>query len=195
MCKDRLERLAADHRGMLALQDRPFLSWIATKGELPYAEEYILTVRLRTYALTAQSGRYAVRAINGCTVKVTLWDSYPNVAPDIRMLSIPPIFHPDWYSKGVYCPGEPWSPDTALADHVLRMLGTVRYDPGLINDSRPANYKALSWYKKSRGSGVLFPSDGTELTLNTPERAAELEQALLSPGEIIDSWEISCPQT
>ena len=50
MPQNRNERLAADFADMLTIQDRPYLSWIATKGELPYAQEYLLTIKLRTYA-------------------------------------------------------------------------------------------------------------------------------------------------
>ena len=38
MPQNRNERLAADFADMLTIQDRPYLSWIATKGELPYED-------------------------------------------------------------------------------------------------------------------------------------------------------------
>ena len=187
--KDRLrDRLARDFYEMLKIQDRPYLSWIAVKGEPPYTQEYLLTIRLRSYALSAARGRYTVGGIHGCTVKVTLWDSYPNIAPNIRMLSIPPVFHPNWYSKGTYCPPEPWSPESSLKDYVIRMLGTIKYDASLIESNAPANYKALEWYEKNRGNGAWFPSDDTELTENSEEETAAAERAALSPGEVIDSW-------
>jgi ubiquitin-protein ligase len=114
MKDQRRDRLAQDFYEMLKIQDRPYLSWIVIKGEPPYAEEYLLTVRLKSYALSAEHGQYLVSRINSCTVKVTLWDSYPNIAPNIRLLSFPPVFHPCWYSKGTYCPPEPWSPESSL---------------------------------------------------------------------------------
>ena len=190
MTVSRNERLAADYREMLKLQNRPYLSWIVTKGEAPFAEEYLLSVRLRTYVLTVQAGCYAVSAIDRCTVRVTLRGSYPQVAPTVTMLSIPPVFHPDWYSKGAYCSSAPWRPDDSLKDFILRMLGTLSYAPSLMNTASPANYKALDWYRKNLDSAALFPSDTTELTENTPEVCAALESAALSPGEIIDSWPI-----
>lgn len=190
MCENRNERLAADFLEMLKLQNRPYLFWIAVKGEPPYAEEYLLTVRLRTYALSNLSGRYTVGTIPECTIKVTLWDSYPNTAPNIRMLNIPPVFHPCWYSKGAYCPTEPWRPETSLKDYVKRMLRTLIYDPTLIDTDAPANYKALDWYLKNRGDASLFPSDKAELTENTPKETAALEKAAISFDEIIDIWPV-----
>ena len=188
MINSRNERLAADYRDMLKIQNRPYLSWIATKGEPPCAEEYLLTVKVRTYALRAESGIYTVGAIQGCVIRMTLWDSYPHVAPSMKMLSIPPAFHPDWYSKGTYCPSEPWSPDASLKDHVKNMIASLMYDPAFINTSAPANYKALDWYMKNRGSGGLFPSDSVELTENEPDEVEAARKAALGFSEIIDSW-------
>ena len=174
---------------MLKIQDQPYLSWIATNGEPPCAEEYLLNVRLRTYVLSVQEGRYTVSAISRCFIRVTLRDSYPQVAPYVTMLSIPPVFHPDWYSKGTYCSSQPWRPEDSLKDYIMRMLGTLRYDPSMMNTDSPANYKALEWYRKNLGS-ALFPSDLTELTENTPDMCAALEKASLSCGEVIDSWPV-----
>ena len=186
----RQERLKSEYREMLKIQDRPYLSWVVTKGEPPCAEEYLLTVRLRTYALRAESGVYTVGVIHSCTVRVTLWDSFPEVAPNIRMLNIPPVFHPAWYSKGTYCPPVPWSRDTSLKDYVLRMLGTIAYDPRLIDSGAPANYKALEWYMKNRDNAGLFPSDATELTENAPQTVIDIEEASAAFGETIDSWAV-----
>ena len=190
MQSSRDERLAADYRDMLSIQDRPYLSWIATKGEPPYAEEYLLNVKARSYALTAGSGIYTVGAIRSCIVRVTLWDSYPHIAPHIRMLNVPSVFHPDWYSMGTYCSSAPWRPDLTLKDHIMRMIGTIMYDPSLITASAPANYKALDWYMKHRDDPSLFPSDTTELTENTPEEIAAVEKAMIPFDEIIDSWPV-----
>lgn len=190
MPKNRKERLAADYREMLKIQNRPYLSWMVTKGELPYAEEYLLTVKLRTYVLSVQSGRYTVSAVDRCTVKVTLWDSYPQIAPNIKMLSIPPVFHPDWYSKGTYCSGEPWNPETSLKDYLLRMLSALTYEPSRMMSEAPANYKALEWVQKNRDNALWFPSDKTVLTENTGEELAALEKAAALSDEIVDSWPV-----
>ena len=186
MIENRNDRLASDYREMLMIQDRPYLSWIVTKGDIPHAEEYLMTVRLRTYALSSEPNRYIVGTVKSCTVKVTLWDSYPLVAPNIRMLSIPPVFHPNWYSKGTYCPSEPWRPDSSLKDFVKTMIATLTWEPSLIETTSPANYKALDWYHKNRDNSDWFPSDKTELTENSPEEAAASEPSF--PKEIIDSW-------
>ncbi|MBQ3264293.1 MAG: hypothetical protein IJH07_00810 [Ruminococcus sp.] len=185
MTQSRNDRLAADYRDMLKLQERPYLSWIAVKGEPPCAEEYLLTVRIRTYALSVISGKYTVGVIDRCTIRITLWDSYPNVAPQIRMLGFPPVFHPGWYSKGVYCPCEPWRPETTLMEYVMRMLRTLQYDPALIDAQSPANYKALDWYLKNRDNPVWFPSDRTALTQNDAETVAAMEKAAFAFDEII----------
>ena len=162
MPNDRNELLAADYREMLQLQDRPYLSWIVTKGEPPYAEEYLLTVRIRTYALSATADRYIVSTIDKCTIRITLWDSYPKIAPNTKMLNMPPVFHPNWYSKGTYCPSTLWQESDSLKDYVKRMLGTLTYDPS------------------------LFPCDPVALTENSPDEITQKNQL----GEIIDSWEI-----
>ncbi len=188
MPNPREERLAADYRDMLKIQNRPYCTWIVTKGEPPYAEEYLLEIRLRSYILSATRDRYIVKAADRWMIKVELWDSYPNVAPNIRMLSIPPVFHPDWYSKGTYCSPEQWSPESSLKDYVKRMIGAVRYDPALINSEYPANYKALEWFMKNRDNDSLFPSDTAELTENTPEEIEAIEKAILRDDDIIDSW-------
>lgn len=172
MPDNRTDRLAADYRDMLKIQDRPYLSWIVTKGEPPCAREYLLDVRIRSYALSSEGDRFFIGAKERWTVKVTLWDSYPVAAPSVRMLDIPPVFHPSWYSKGSYCPSEPWRPDCPLKDFVLRMLSTLRYDPSQIETETPANYKALDWYKKRRGDTALFPSDAAALTENAGANAA-----------------------
>ncbi|MBQ6337404.1 MAG: hypothetical protein IJI50_09250 [Ruminococcus sp.] len=190
MNNSRNDRLQSDFREMLKIQDRPYLSWIATKGELPYAEEYLLHIKLRSYVLTAKDGEYLVGVRDRFTVKVTLWDSYPQIAPNIRMLSIPPVFHPAWYSKGTYCPMEPWSAETSLKDYILQMLRTLTFDPALMETTAPANYKALNWFEKRRENAALFPSDQTELTENSPEQLAAAEKAALTFGEIIDRWSV-----
>lgn len=187
MSQNREERLTADYREMMKIQDRPYLSWIATKGELPCAEEYLLDVRLRSYALSVVDGRYTVGVTRRCTVRVTLWDSYPHVAPFVTMLGIPPVFHPCWYSKGTYCPAEPWNPEESLREYVRNMLGTILYDPSLSEPQAPANYKALDWYRKNRENTALFPSDPAELTENSPEEAQALACAPVF-DETIDSW-------
>lgn len=190
MSDSRNERLAADYREMLKIQNRPYLSWIVTKGEPPYAEEYLLTVRLRTYALGAASGRYVVGTIHRCTVRVTLWDSYPGVAPNIKMLSVPPVFHPSWYSKGTYCPSEQWRKDNSLKEHILRMIATLCWEPSLMDTSAPANYKALDWYLKNRDRVDWFPCDDVVLSENSEEEAAALEKASSGFSAVIDSWPV-----
>ncbi len=190
MNENRNERLERDYHEMMKIQNRPYLSWIPTKGELPFAEEYLLFVRLRSYVLTARDGKYLVGTTDRCTVKVTLWDSYPYIAPNIRMLDLPPVFHPDWYSKGTYCPREAWRPDMPLKDFLLQMLETLRFEPSALHTAAPANYKALEWWMKNRENTSLFPSDPTPLTENTVQEAAAIEKTALSFGEVIDSWAV-----
>lgn len=186
MPENKKDRLAADFNEMLKIQNRPYLSWIVTKGEIPYAQEYLLTVSVRTYAITLRSHRYTVGATQRCMIKLTLWDSYPVAAPSVRMLDIPPVFHPNWYSHGSYCPSQPWEPDCSLKDYVLRMIGTLCYDPALVELTAPANYKALDWYLKNRDNTALFPSDPSELTENNEEETAAARKAISSFDEIVD---------
>ena len=186
----RNERLSRDYREMLKLQDRPYLSWIATKGELPYIEEYLLTVRVRSYVFRAKAGKCDVGAINECTVRITLWDSYPQTAPYVKMLTLPPVFHPNWFSKGTYSPPRKWDPSDSLAEFVKRLIRTLQYDPELIETDAPANYKALDWYLKHREDDALFPSDTTALSENSDDIVAGLERIAGFPEEIVDSWTV-----
>ena len=190
MFEERNNRLADDYRGMLRIQDRPYLSWIVTKGDPPYAEEYLLRVNVRSYVFRMREGNCAVGAIHDCTVKVTLRPSYPYVAPYIRMLDIPPVFHPAWFSKGTYCPPSPWRADIPLKDYIIEMLGTLCYDPTLIETESPANYKALDWYRKNCDNLSLFPSDPIDLTENSIEEAAALEKSAMTLDEVVDSWSV-----
>ena len=190
MPENRNERLAADYREMLAIQGQPYLSWIASRGEPPYAEEYLMTVKVRTYAFTMRSGVCTVGAIRRCTVLMTLRPSYPDTAPCIRMLDIPPVFHPNWYSKGMYCAHEPWRPERSLKDYVKQMIGTLCNDPNLIETDYPANYKALDWYLKHRDDASLFPSDTVELTENSEEQTAAAERDAATFDEVADSWRV-----
>lgn len=184
------ERLARDYREMLKIQNRPYLDWIVTKGEPPYAEEYLLNIKVRSYVFRMKESRCAVGTVNRFTVKLTLRPSYPYVAPYVRMLDIPPVFHPAWFSKGTYCPPAPWRAETSLKDYVKELIGTLQYDPRLIGDESPANYKALDWYLRSRDNPDLVPSDHTLLTENSAEEAAALEEAAASLSEIVDSWTV-----
>ena len=45
MTNDRDKRLAADYHEMSAIQNRPYISWTAIKGEPPYAEEYLSSLK------------------------------------------------------------------------------------------------------------------------------------------------------
>lgn len=190
MCDNRNEKLKSDFLEMLKIQNTPYLSWIATKGELPYIEEYLLTIKVRSYVLSLRSGRYTVSSVDQCTVKVTLWDSYPHIAPNIRMLSLPSVFHPDWYSKGTYCASLPWTPHTSLKDYLLRMIRTLCWEPDVMESNAPANYKALDWYRKHRDNEDLFPSDPVILCENTAEETEAIKKKLFALGEIVDSWKV-----
>lgn len=193
MPRDRNSRLEQDYREMLQLQNRSYLSWIVTKGEPPYAEEYLLDIRVRTYAYRMDENGYKIGVIDRCAVKVTLWPSYPDTAPHVRMLNIPPVFHPDWYSRGVYSPPQPWRREGSLKDHLLRMIATLQYDPKLIEGGVPANFKALEWYQKNRGNASLFPSDTTPLSENDAEETAAAARAA-DFTQIVDSRSFhKCP--
>lgn len=188
MAENRNERLEKDFGEMLKLKNRPYLDWMVIKGEPPCAEEYLLRIKLRTYVFRAKNGKCTVGAVSHSTIKVTLRDSYPDTAPYVTMLDIPPIFHPDWYSKGTYCPIDAWTPDTSLKDFILRMLRTLQYDPSLIKEELPANYKALEWFIKNRDTSSLFPSDTTVLTENSEEETAAMQSASAPFDEIVDTW-------
>lgn len=150
-------RLANDYKQMCNIKGN-VISWIPTKGNAPYIEEYKITVNVRTII---GIGNGEPRYRNSSVVTVTLPPDYPVRPPVTVMESTPQPFHPNWYESKKWCYGS-WMMSEALGDHVIRMVKTLQFDPDITNENSPANTEAKSWYVSRKRSG-LFPCDRTKL--------------------------------
>ncbi len=149
-------RLKHDYSEMLSIRGES-IEWKATKGVVPFVEEYEVTINIRSIIGNGPQYRYKH------SVKVVLPSNYPNRAPDISMISTPYVFHPNWYTNGKWCFGS-WNIGEGLADHVLRMIRTLQYDLDITNEHSPANGEANSFYLDNRDTGI-FPCDKTTLPI------------------------------
>lgn len=144
-------RLKSEYEEMKMIQNTPYLSWEAVKGEPPYIEEYLLDVHLRTYCAPEKT-------IEGFKVKITLPKDYPYSPPVLKQVSEPLIFNPEWFLSGVYsigchCPSNP------LVRVIEMMLYTTQYSEEYIDINSPCNMEALKWYLNNKDNKDLFPSD------------------------------------
>lgn len=143
---------------------------VTADGETP--ERYRLLVRVRSIMSPGPTYR------GEHEVEVDLPSGYPWSKPQIKLLTLPPPFHPNWFLDGGWCGGT-WDPEESLARHVLRMVKTLQFDPEVTNPSSPANREAADWYRRNLETG-LFPCDRTPLpNFNRPrlqlqERRLEL---------------------
>ena len=158
MTKEELRRirLAAAYKEMQSIEDNDFLTWEAIKGEVPYIEEYLLHISIRTY-----SGPNEV--MERCDVKITFPRAYPQQAPFVQMVSQPPFFHPHWWADGKYDPGC-WHVGERFDSFIIRMLDTMKYEHYQIDVDSYSNLSACKWYVDNKDNEDLFPSDKRELT-------------------------------
>ena len=148
-------RLRNDYATMENIRT-PWLTWTVTSGTAPYAEQYEIELRLKTY-IDAQANTRNLH-----TIRVTLGPDYPiNAAPLIEMTNKPGPFHPNWWTSGRWCYGT-WLVYESLGAHVVRMIQTLQYNEDITNAASPANSPARAWYLKNRDKG-LFPCDRTPL--------------------------------
>lgn len=155
-------RLKNDYQTMVNIR-RPWLGWSVVRGELPYVEEYLLDVTLKT--IVGPGPSYATNH----RISVSLPPTYPqSSAPAIRYLGTPRPFHPNWWPDGRWCYGT-WLVYESLGQHVKRMLQTLQFDAQITNVNSPANRAAADWYLARRSSG-LFPCDRSELPDPTTSR-------------------------
>jgi len=167
-------RLQNDYKEMLNIQGES-IKWKPIKGEPPYVEEYELTIKIKTIVSSQPEYR------NQHHLKLVLPEQYPNVAPQISMLTSPPPFHPNWYTSGRWCFGT-WDISEGLGDHVNRMIRTLQFDLHFINPDSPANGTAKDWFLANRNKG-LFPCDQTILPDPTKSRF-EIKQPAKKKFEI-----------
>lgn len=168
----RLERLRNDHLEMQRLDG----DVIRVRAEGNPPERYRLLVRVRSIIGPGPEHRLEHE------VQVDLRPSYPwSGPPEIRMLTLPVPFHPNWFVGGLWCGGL-WNPEEGLAAHVLRMVKTLQFDPEVSNPSSPAYPEAAAWFRRHQRSG-FFPCDRTPLPDPTPNRVHLLRLELLPADE------------
>ncbi|HWN41145.1 MAG TPA: ubiquitin-conjugating enzyme E2 [Thermoanaerobaculia bacterium] len=148
----RRERLRSDEAEMRRLNSDVIR--VTATGDPP--ETYRLRVRVRSIIGPGPTYR------GEHEVQIDLPAGYPLLSPPrVKMLTMPPPFHPNWYSGGDWCGGE-WNPEERLARHVLRMVRVLQFDPSLTNPDSAANREAADWYRRNQSHG-LFPCDRTVL--------------------------------
>jgi ubiquitin-protein ligase len=154
-------RLKNDYEEMVNIKGA-IIDWKAVRGNPPYVEEYELTVNVN--GIISDVPAYRSQHI----IKLVLPADYPNKPPEIHMLSIPFVFHPNWYVVGRWCYGK-WLMPEGLGHHVLRMIRTIQYDSEITNENSAANIEANKWYLSKRNSR-LFPCDRKVLPDPTKKR-------------------------
>lgn len=169
-------RLANDYKEMLNIRGE-IINWRPLKGEPPHIEEYELTIKIKTIVSSQPEYR------NQHNLKLVLSEKYPNVAPQIYMLTSPPPFHPNWYTSGLYCSGSGWDISEGLGDHVNRMIRTLQFELGHhVNPNSAANRVANDWFLANQDKN-LFPCDQTSLPDPTKSRF-EIKQPTKKKFEI-----------
>ncbi len=142
-------RLKNDHAEMCNLRG-DVISWRALRGNLPFVEEYELTVNVRT--VIGDGPNYRDTQL----IRIRLPENYPSGPPQMTMISTPFPFHPNWYPNGTWCYGT-WT-EESLGHHVIRMIRTLQYDPEITFPESAANGAARDWYRRNLSKG-LFPCD------------------------------------
>jgi len=147
-------RLKHDYIEMVNIRGN-IIQWEATKGIPPFVEEYKLIINIKS--IIGSDPQYRDKH----EVHVVLPGTYPNSAPDVRMITKPFVFHPNWFSDGKWCFGT-WNISEGLGYHIIRMINTLQYDREITNEGDPANSDANTFYKDNLSSGI-FPCDNTDL--------------------------------
>lgn len=148
-------RLMNDYRLLCSITDNDFFTWEPIKGIVPYVEEYLFTIKVRTYAAPNTK-------INQCKVRILLPPTYPQVAP-VAIMEDPKIYHPNWLESGRYDCGC-YKMTEILAVFVWRMIQNIQFNPTYVNPHSPFNHSAAQWYLANQ---QLFPSDNKTYTLQT----------------------------
>jgi len=154
-------RLRNDHREMSNIRGE-VVKWRPLRGTEPTVEAYELTVGVRSIIGPRPDYRSEHR------IQIELPPGYPRAAPVTVMTSQPQPFHPNWFPNGRWCYGT-WDFSESLANHILRMIRTLQFDPEITNPASPANVDANRWYLRHL-NGTLFPCDRTVLPDPTRSR-------------------------
>ncbi|MFN0201017.1 MAG: hypothetical protein ACKVTZ_05825 [Bacteroidia bacterium] len=108
------------------------LQFEVIKGEVPYVEEYKLTINIRTIIGPAPTYRDKHEVI------VTLPPTYPYAFPQNKMITVPHPYHPNWSSS--MCPGavkhDIYQGDNlqeSLCEHIHRIMKTLQFSPEFTN--------------------------------------------------------------
>ncbi len=149
----RASRIANDYKEMIKLLESPNITWELIKGDSPYVEEYLITLKIHTYKSKDE-------IMDSCKIRITLPDQYPKIAPIATMLE-PRIFHPNWYPSGRYDCGR-FMPTESLGCFVIRMIRTIQFEDEVINPHSSSNTEAAKWYLENQDNGI-FPTDNIDL--------------------------------
>lgn len=145
-------RLKNDYKLMESIQG-DVINWRLIKGSPVAPEELEITFNIRS--IISNVPEYRERHVT----KLVIPAGYPDVAPEIIMLTQPFVFHPNWYRDGRWCPGT-WNTTESLSDIVVRCARTLQFHEQITNTASPANSDAKIFYL---GNANLFPSDTQNL--------------------------------
>lgn len=150
-------RIKNDYNLMRCMQNHPVVSWVATKGNAPYIEEYLLTIKLKIYINKTE--------VTDCEIiRLTLPLDYPFVAP-IVVIESSPIFHPDWWYESRRWNCGCYHARESLFDFTVRMMKSLQYRADSINPYSPCSREAANWYIENKDNHDMFPTDNQELPM------------------------------
>lgn len=143
-------RMGNDYKSMVNIRG-DIISWQPIRGVEPYIEAYKLRVMVRSIIGPGPSYRDMHELI------VELPAGYPKDPPLVKMISVPVVFHPNWFKDARWCKGT-WSPRESLGQHVVRMIRTLQFDPAITAPNDAANRDARDWYMQNLYRNI-FPCD------------------------------------
>ena len=128
-------------------------------------------IEIELFYPTVPSDNYPIAKQESSIVHIDLLGNYPIKEYPPKITVKTPIFHPNIYVNGIFCPGS-WNPTEFLDFFVKRFIYTICFYPQYTNPFSPANRTASDWYKKKLITNpVLFPTvDLSTLFTDAPPR-------------------------
>ena len=155
--ENRRNRLASEHRSLLALRKRSSILDFQCTGDPP--DQYSLTFRGRGVAISLAAPQ-TIDPIDEHVIEVRLPYSFPSVPPDVRWKT--PLFHPnvsfsgliDWPAIGLV-----WQPDSGIDILCERLWDVARF--AHLDLTSPRNVAAVGWFQSD--SPFAVPLDARPL--------------------------------
>jgi len=140
------------------------ISWIPIEGEPPFVEKYKIIFNMRTIIGINDVSEPIYS--NQSEVLITIPADYPlNNAPTAKILSNP-IFHPNWWTNGMWSHGA-WTPSETLGMFIIRMAMSIQFEPHFMDFASSSNHKASQWVQENLHSS-WFPCDNINVVVKKP---------------------------